>query len=146
MDSNGRLFPKGQLANRSRLYSEYEALVESGFSGLERFGDEDLDWLQQIHDKHLDFFREERRMHFGAFALVGVVFIILLPATLFLEDYFLILAAVEALLLALLAPYTFVYRKYEEGVRLKMRQSVMIENERRHRMEKKHEQALEEEE
>jgi hypothetical protein len=30
--------------------------------------------------------------------------------------------------LILLAPYTFVYRRYEEGVRLKMTQSVVLEN------------------
>lgn len=131
MDSHGRLFPKGEPKEKARLYARYEELVASGFEDLSGFDAGELDWLQRIHDKHLDYYREERRMHFGAFALVGVVFIILLPATLFLEDYFLILAGVEGLLLALLVPYTFVYRRYEEGVREKMRQSVLLENMRR---------------
>ena len=75
-------------------------------------------------------------MHFGAFALVGLAFIILLPATLFLEDYFLVLAGAQALLLALLVPYVFVYRKYEEGVRRMMREAIILENARRLRVEK----------
>jgi len=144
MDSSGRLFPKGQPKRRARLYASYEELAGRGFDGLDRFSDEELDWLQGIHDRHLDFLREERRMHFGAFALVAVVFIILLPATLYLEDYFLVLAAVEALLLVLLVPYTFVYRKYEEGVRLRMRQAVLLENERRMRSERGEEGAAKE--
>ncbi len=135
MDSNGKLFPRGGPEPKSELLAAYEEITAAGFKDLDRFSVEDLDWLQHIHDRHLDFFREERRMHFGAFALVGLVFIILLPATLSLEDYFLVLAGAQAMLLALLVPYVFVYRKYEEGVRRMMREAIILENARRLRVE-----------
>ena len=70
-------------------------------------------------------------MHFGAFALVGLAFIILFPALLTATEHFLPLLGVEGLLFILLVPYTFVYRKYEEGVRRMMKESVLIENARR---------------
>jgi len=131
MDSDGKLFKKDEVKPKSALYAEYERLNRDGFTDLTRFKATDLDWLQHIHDKHLEFFKEERRMHFGAFMLVGLSLILLLPALLTLEEYFLPLAAIEALLMILLVPYTFVYRKYEEGVRKKMRESVLLENARR---------------
>jgi len=135
MDSRGKLFGAGEPQPRAALLGEYERLSAEGFSGLERFSDRDLDWLQRIHDKHLAFYEEERRMHFGAFALVGLALVVLLPAMLTIEEHFLPLAAVEALLLLLLVPYTFVYRRYEEGVRRMMRESVLLENARRLRVE-----------
>ncbi len=136
MDRNGKLFPRGGPQPKSELLAAYEEITAAGFKDLDRFSVEDLDWLQHIHDRHLDFFKEERRMHFCAFALVGLAFIILLPATLFLEDYFLILAGAQAMLLVLLVPYVFVYRKYEEGVRRMMREAIILENVRRLRVEK----------
>jgi hypothetical protein len=136
MDSYGKLFEKGELKTPSALYGAYEGLAADGFGDLDRFSKGELDWLQRIHDKHLAFFKEERRMHFGAFALVGLSLLILLPAVLTAKtDYFLPLAGVWLLLLVLLVPYTFVYRRYEEGVRRKMRESVILENERRLRVE-----------
>ena len=137
MNSDGRLFPAGAPKPASGLLAEYERLRRSGFEGLERFSTGDLDWLQRIHDKHLDFYREERRMHFGAFALVGLAFVVLLGPTLTLAetDFFLPLAGAEALLFLLLVPYTFVYRRYEEGVRRMMRDSVTLEDARRARGE-----------
>jgi hypothetical protein len=136
MDSSGKLFgPKHGLAPKAALFAAYEQLCAEGFADLERFSDEELDWLQHVHDRHLKFYEEERRMHFGAFALVGLALVILLPAVLTLTDYFVPLAAVELLLLVLLVPYTFVYRKYEEGVRRMMRESMVLENARRLRVE-----------
>ena len=136
MDSDGRLFADGYIETKSRLLEAYEKLATSGFkTDLASFSGDELDWLQRIHDKYLDFYKEERRMHFGAFALVGLALVILLPAMLTLGDYFLPLAAIEALLLVLLVPYTFVYRKYEEGVRRMMRESVLLENARKLRTE-----------
>lgn len=135
MDSHGRLFEKGEPSSPSALLAAYYRLVDEGFSNLARFSEEELAWLQKIHDKHLDFYREERRMHFGAFALVSLAVIIILPAVLTIEEYFLPLAGVLALLLVLLAPYTFVYWRYEEGVRKKMRESMILENARRARDE-----------
>jgi hypothetical protein len=137
LNSDGTLFPKGAPGPASRLLAEYARLRAAGFGGLDGLPPGDLDWLQRIHDKHLDFYREERRMHFGAFALVGVAFVVLLGPTVALSDtaFFLPLAGAEALLLALLVPYTFVYRRYEEGVRRMMRESVVLEDARRARAE-----------
>ena len=138
MNSDGTLFPPGAPGPESALLADYRRLRAERFAGLDRFSAEQLDWLQRIHDKHLDFYREERRMHFGAFALVGLAFAVLLGPTLSLcaTELFLPLAAAEALLLALLVPYTFVYRRYEEGVRRMMRESVLLEDARRARGEK----------
>jgi hypothetical protein len=137
MDSDGRLFKKGQEPRvRAELLEEYERLRAGGFDDLERFADDELDWLQRLHDRRLDYYREERRMHFCAFALVGLALVILLPAVLTLSDYFIPLAAIELLLLVLLVPYTFVYRKYEEGVRQMMREAIAIVNARRLRAER----------
>ena len=138
MNSDGSLFPKGSHRPASGLLAEYERLRRSGFEGLQRCSPDQLEWLQRIHDKHLDFYREERRMHFGAFALVGLAFVVLLGPTLSLgeTDFFLPLAGAETLLFLLLVPYTFVYRRYEEGVRRMMRESVILEDARRARGEK----------
>ncbi len=137
MDSNGRLFGKDGPKDQSRLLGVYEALKKNGFKRFdENLSLEDLEWIQHIHDKHLDFFKEERRMHFGAFALAGIAFVILFPALLEAEQYFFHLVAVEALLLILLVPYVFVYRRFEEGVRRMMRESVIIENHRQLKKEK----------
>lgn len=136
MDSDGRLFKKGQEpAVKAELLAAYEQASADGFTDLDAFSAEELDWLQRIHDRRLDYLVEERRMHFGAFALVGLALVVLLPAMLTIEEHFLPLAAVEALLLLLLVPYTFVYRRYEEGVRRMMRESVLLENARRLRVE-----------
>lgn len=137
MNSDGRLFPKGAPKPASALLGEYERLRAAGFDGLDRLPAADLDWLQRIHDKHLDFYKEERRLHFGAFALVGLAFVVLLGPTLTLAetDFFLPLAAAETLLFLLLVPYVFVYRRYEEGVRRMMRESVRLEDARRARGE-----------
>jgi hypothetical protein len=137
MNSDGTIFADGAPGPASRLLAEHERLRRDGFARLERFSPEELDWLQRIHDKRLDFYREERRMHFGAFALVGLAFVVLLGPTLTLADgpFFLPLAGAEALLLHLLVPYTFVYRRYEEGVRRMMRESVALEDARRARGE-----------
>ncbi|MBW2276532.1 MAG: hypothetical protein JRF63_03505, partial [Deltaproteobacteria bacterium] len=126
MDSDGRLFKKGaEPAVRAELLVAYEQLCADGFEGLDRFSADELDWLQQIHDRRLGYLKEERRMHFGAFALVGLALVILLPAVLSMTDtdYFIPLASVELLLIVLLVPYTFVYRKYEEGLRRMMREA-----------------------
>ncbi len=131
MDADGRLFGKGSKPmERSRRVVLYEQLAETGFRELDGVPAPDLEALARIHTLRLGHYAEERRMHFFAFALVGLAVVILLPAVLTLDDYFLPLAGVEVLLLALLVPYTFVYRKYEEGVRRMMRESFLIENAR----------------
>ena len=134
MDSDGRLFEKGaEPTVKAELLAAYEKLCADGFADLDRFSADELDWLQRIHDRRLDYLKEERRMHFGAFALVGLALVILLPVVLTMidTDYFIPLAAVELLLIVLFVPYTFVYRKYEEGVRRMMREAFVLENARR---------------
>ena len=137
MNSDGTLFPPGAPGPSSALLAEYERLRKERFAGIDRLSPAELDWLQRIHDKHLDFYREERRMHFGAFALVGLAFVVLLGPTLSLAEtaFFLPLAGAETLLFLLLVPYVFVYRRYEEGVRRMMRESVALEDARRARRE-----------
>ncbi|HUT78436.1 MAG TPA: hypothetical protein VM285_12150 [Polyangia bacterium] len=131
MDADGRLFGKrGGLEKRARLVALYEKVAEQSFCDLAGIPASDLEALARIHDLRLGHYTEERRMHFGAFALVGLAAMILLPAVLTLDDYFLPLAGVELLLLALLVPYTFYYRKYEENTRRMMRESFLIENAR----------------
>jgi hypothetical protein len=132
MNSDGTVFPKGTPGPASRLLAEHGRLRRAGFVGLDRFSAAELDHLKRLHDKQLEFYREERRMHFGAFALVGLAFVVLLGPTLSLAEtaYFLPLAGAEALLLLLLVPYTFVYRRYEEGVRRMMRESLTLEDAR----------------
>lgn len=131
MDADGRLFKRGsQPEVKARVVELYERLDEADFAGLEELDARDLAALAGLHALRLEHLKEERRMHFGAFALVGLAIVILLPAVLTLERYFLPLAGVELLLLALLVPYTFYYRKYEESVRRLMRASMLIENAR----------------
>jgi hypothetical protein len=136
MDSYGKLFEEGEPKVKSALLAEYQRLAKNGFSDLELTEKNSLVWIQHIHDKHLDYYKEERRMHFGAFALVGLAFIILFLALLNAGEHFLPLLGVEGLLFLLLVPYTFVYRRYEEGVRRMMKESVIIENARRLLQEK----------
>jgi hypothetical protein len=138
MDSYGKLFKKGEPSPKSALFAKYEELAGKGFAQMDdSLSPEDLIWIQKIHDKYLEFYKEERRMHFGAFALTGLAFIILFPALLSAEEHFLPLVGVEALLFLLLVPYLFVYRRFEEGVRRMMRESLIIENYRQHRIENK---------
>lgn len=139
MDSDGRLFAKGrEPAVKAELLAAYEKLCADGFADLDRFSADELEDLLRIHDRRLDYYREERRMHFGAFALVGLALVVLLPAVLTLTDtdFFIPLAAIELLLLVLLVPYTFVYRKYEEGVRRMMREAFLLDNARRLRRQR----------
>jgi hypothetical protein len=131
MDADGRLFGKRrEPERRARLVALYERLADGGFRDLAGIPASDLEAVARIHSLRLQHYAEERRLHFCAFALVGLATVILLPAVLTLDDYFLPLAAVEVLLLLLLAPYTFYYRKYEESTRRMMRESFLIENAR----------------
>jgi hypothetical protein len=131
MDADGRLFGKRQEPEtRARLVALYERLADQGFGDLAGLPAPDLEALSRLHALRLRCYAEERRLHFGAFALVGLATVILLPAVLTLDEYFLPLAAVELLLLGLFVPYTFYYRKYEENTRRMMRESFLIENAR----------------
>jgi hypothetical protein len=131
LNSDGKLFKKGELNPESSLISAYEKLAMNGFSDLGVFSGDELNWLLQIHNRYLSFYIEERRMHFAAMALVAMAAVILVYPVLTIEKYFLPLAVLELLLIALLIPYVFVYYRYEGGVRKKMREAVMLENARR---------------
>jgi len=135
MDSRGQLFANGEPKNSSRLLRTYQEISQMGFADLDSLSDDDLEGVARLHERHLDFYREERRMHFGAFALVSLAFVILFPTLLTATEHVLPLLGVEALLFLLLVPYIFVYRRYEEGVRRMMRESILIENARRLRIE-----------
>ena len=102
---------------KSRRLELYDRLAKDHFGAIpaELTADE-LAWLEGYHHERVVAEREERRMHFGAFALVGVLFFILLPS--FVSGQFVLaLGLLELLLLVLLVPYVFVYFGYENRVR-----------------------------
>lgn len=103
--------------DKSRLLALYDALAASEFTQIpEDLSDADLAWLDGFLALRLETEREERRMHFGAFALVGVLFFIILP-TLAAGRAPLALLLIALLLIGLLVPYTLVYFGYENRVR-----------------------------
>ncbi|MGI5864511.1 MAG: hypothetical protein ACOX6T_21010 [Myxococcales bacterium] len=103
---------------KSRLLELYDQLAPSYFASIpEDLGDADLDWLERFLTTRLEIEREERRMHFGALALVGILFFLLLPQIVAMEFANLALNLLALLLLALVVPYVFVYFGYENRVR-----------------------------
>ena len=102
---------------KSRRLCLYDELAKSHFAQVpDMVTDEELAWLKAYHRERVVAEREERRMHFGAFALVGVLFFILLPG--FIKGPLVIgLGLLELLLLVLVAAYVFVYFSYENRVR-----------------------------
>jgi hypothetical protein len=128
VDSRGLVFPGEQPKEKARLLAQYEQLAREGMGDLSAIGEDDLRALLRLHDRRLGYYREERRMHFGAFALAGLAFLVLLPALIAANDMFVPLAVAEALLFALLVPYTFVYRRYEENLRRMMGDAMLLEN------------------
>jgi hypothetical protein len=102
---------------RSRRLALYDELAKDHFARMPReVGTEELAWLEGYQRERLEAEREERRMHFGAFALVSVLFFILLP-TFVSSQFVLALGLLELLLLALIVPYVFIYFGYENRVR-----------------------------
>jgi hypothetical protein len=122
------VFPGDQPNEKAALLAGYERLARDGMGDLSPFSEDDLRALLRLHDRRLGYYREERRMHFGAFALASLAFLVLLPALLATSDMFVPLAAAELLLFALLVPYTFVYRRYEENLRRMMGDAMLLEN------------------
>lgn len=103
--------------DKSRLLALYDALSATEFARIpEELGDEDLAWLDGFLALRLETEREERRMHFGAFSLVGVLFFLLLP-TLAAGRASLAVLLIALLLIGLILPYTLVYFGYENRVR-----------------------------
>lgn len=103
---------------KSRLLELYDRLLPGYFAELPpELDDADLAWLDGFLLSRLETEREERRMHFGAFALVSVLFFILLPQLMAMQFANLALDLLALLLLVLLVPYVFVYFGYENRVR-----------------------------
>ena len=101
----------------SRLLALHSELSAIEFARIpDDLSDDDLAWLDAFQALRLETEREERRMHFGAFALVGVLFFLLLP-TLAAGKASLPMLLIALLLIGLLVPYTLVYFGYENRVR-----------------------------
>src|SRR5205823_4925073 len=105
-------------ATKSRALENYEAFAKSRFAVLPAdLPKAELERLERLLRARLELEREERRMHFGALALCCLLLFLLLPRVLehnFAEMW---LDSVAGLLLALIAPYLFVYFGYENRVR-----------------------------
>ena len=103
---------------KSRALEAYEAFAKGRFVEVPAEATRDeLERLDRYLLARLDMEREERRMHFGAFALVSVLFFLLFPRL--VEEGFqtVWLDLLALLLLALIVPYVFVYFGYENRVR-----------------------------
>lgn len=136
MDSTGNLFKEGGIDHPSELMQRYYALAENRFTDFGALSDDDLLAIEALHDRLLGYYKEERRMHFRAFALAAVALLLLLGPIVSGTAYLIPLLIAFGLLLVLLVSYTVVYMRYEEGVRQKMRESLIIENERQRRRER----------
>ncbi|MBN1574664.1 MAG: hypothetical protein JW984_15815 [Deltaproteobacteria bacterium] len=95
----------------------YERHLKEKFRNIDRLTKEELSWLLSVHDKKIEYFKEERKMHFGAFALVTILFFIILPQALAGGEYSFPLMLLEGLLLILIIPYVFYYAWYENRLR-----------------------------
>ncbi len=96
---------------------QYQKFSDEGFAGIDTFPACELRALLEINLKKIEFHREERKMHFGALALVSLLFFLLLPVldrggTLFFHA-----SLIAILLLCLIVPYIRVYFKYENTLR-----------------------------
>ncbi len=100
-----------------RTIDFYEKNLKDKFRNIEKLGREDLSWLLEVHEKKIEYFKEERKMHFGAFALVSILFFIILPQALDGGEYSLPFMLLGGLLFLLLVPYIFYYAWYENRLR-----------------------------
>jgi hypothetical protein len=95
----------------------YEKHLKEDFKTIASLSREELGWLLMVHDKKVEYFKEERKMHFGAFALVAILFFVILPQALSGGEYWLPFLLLEGLLFILLVPYIFYYAWYENRLR-----------------------------
>ncbi len=103
--------------DKSRLLALYDELAAAEFSKIpEELTDEELAWLDGFHALKHETEKEERRMHFGAFALVGLLLFLLMPS-LASGHAPLAILLLALMLIVLLVPYTLVYFGYENRVR-----------------------------
>ena len=94
----------------------YETHLKGNFAGVDTLSADELKFLLAVHDKKVEYFKEERKMHFLAFMLVTLLFFIILPLT-FEDQYRLAFVLLEALLFLLMVPYIFYYAWYENRLR-----------------------------
>lgn len=107
----------GKGKPKSRRLELYEQLAKAHFEEIaDAVSADELAWLEAYHRERVQAEREERRMHFGAFFFVGVLFFILLPGFV-AGPFVLALGILELLLLGLIVAYVFVYFGYENRVR-----------------------------
>ncbi len=110
--------PFDEAEGSGRAAELYRALANGRFAALpDGLSAEELALLERYLLARLRLEREERRMHFGALALLSVLFFLLLPHLLLMEFGSLALDLLALLLLALIVPYVFVYFGYENRVR-----------------------------
>jgi hypothetical protein len=95
----------------------YTTHLKDRFRSVDHLDEKDLAWLLMVHDKKVEYFKEERKMHFGAFALVTVLFFLLLPVILSGGEFTKPLLLIEGLLFFLMVPYVFYYAWYENRLR-----------------------------
>lgn len=108
----------GAEAGDERRRALYDAMARERFARAPQSATrEELLALDRYLALRLDLEREERRMHFGALALVSLLLFLLLPALVERGFSDLALDALALLLLALLVPYILVYYGYENRVR-----------------------------
>jgi len=100
-----------------RTMEFYATHLKDRFQSVDHLGERDLRWLLTVHDKKVEYFKEERKMHFGAFALVTVLFFLLLPIILEGGEFVKPLLLIEGLLFFLMVPYVFYYAWYENRLR-----------------------------
>lgn len=94
----------------------YETHLKGNFGAIGGLAGDELSFLLAVHEKKVDYFKEERKMHFLAFMLVTLLFFIILPRT--FEDHFRLgFVLLEALLFVLMVPYVFYYAWYENRLR-----------------------------
>ncbi len=60
----------------------YDACLKKRFTGLDLLSKDELSFLLAVHAKKVDYFKEERKMHFLAFMLVTILFFVVLPQSL----------------------------------------------------------------
>ena len=94
----------------------YNSHLKRDFKGIDALSKQDLSFLLAVHEKKVDYFKEERKMHFFAFMLVTLLFFIILPQT-FAGQYRVAFMFLEALLFVLMVPYIFYYAWYENRLR-----------------------------
>ena len=113
---DGAEVPTG--AAKSRRLQLYEQFAATRFAAVPpALTRAELEGVQAILASRLDAEREERRMHFGAFALVTLLFMLVFLHGLQAGFSNLAVDLLAALLLALVVSYVFVYFGYENRVR-----------------------------